>query len=98
MKFVSFEDNTGICETVLFPKVYNRFCHMLNEMRPYLLKGKVEQDFTAVTLTVRWIEFLDRRSQGLLPRSRHTKAESPVFRPVGIRFLSQIHRLIQGSL
>lgn len=36
----------------LFPKVYNRFCHMLNEMRPYLLKCKVEQDFNAVTLTV----------------------------------------------
>jgi hypothetical protein len=29
-------------------------------MRPYLLKGKMEEDFTAVTLTVRWIEFLDR--------------------------------------
>jgi DNA polymerase III alpha subunit len=60
MKFVSFEDTSGNYETVLFPKVYNRFCHMLNEMRPYLLKGKVEEDFTAVTLTVHWIEFLDR--------------------------------------
>jgi error-prone DNA polymerase len=60
MKFVSFEDTTGIYETVLFPTVYNRFCYMLNEMRPYLLKGKVEEDFTAVTLTVHWIEFLDR--------------------------------------
>jgi DNA-directed DNA polymerase III PolC len=64
MKFVSFEDTTDIYETVLFPKVYNRFCHMLNEMRPYLVKGKVEQDFTAVTLTVHWIEFLDRSTQG----------------------------------
>ena len=60
MKFVSFEDTTGIYETVFFPKIYNRFCHMLNEMRPYLLKGKVEQDFTALTLTVHWIDFLDR--------------------------------------
>ncbi|MCU0594606.1 MAG: hypothetical protein MUC98_03965 [Desulfobacterota bacterium] len=60
MKFVSFEDTTGIYETVLFPKVYNRFCYMLNEMRPYLLKGKVEQDFMAVTLTVHGIEFLDQ--------------------------------------
>jgi error-prone DNA polymerase len=68
MKFVSFEDTTGIYETVLFPKVYNRFCHMLNEMRPYLLKGKVEQDFTAVTLTVHWIEFLDRHNRGGLSR------------------------------
>jgi hypothetical protein len=48
----------------LFPKVYSRFCHMLNEMRPYLLKGKVEQDFTDVTLTVIGIESLDRQNQG----------------------------------
>jgi len=64
MKFVSFEDTTGIYETVFFPKVYHRFCHMLNELRPYLLKGKVEEDFTAVTLTVTGIEFLDRHNQG----------------------------------
>ena len=63
MKFVSFEDTTGIYETVLFPKVYDRFCHMLNEMRPYLLKGKVESDFTAITLTVEWIDFLDKQTQ-----------------------------------
>jgi error-prone DNA polymerase len=60
MKFVSFEDTTGLYETVFFPKVYNQFCHMLNEMRPYILKGKVEEDFTAITLTVHWIEFLDK--------------------------------------
>ena len=66
MKFVSFEDTTGGYEAVFFPKAYHRFCHMLNEMRPYLLKGKVEEDFTAVTLTVDWIDFLDgnnRRNQ-----------------------------------
>jgi error-prone DNA polymerase len=60
MKFVSFEDTTGLYETVFFPKVYNRFCHMLNEMRPYILKGKVEEDFGSITLTVAWIGFLDR--------------------------------------
>jgi DNA-directed DNA polymerase III PolC len=63
MKFVSFEDTTGLYESVFFPKVYNQFCHMLNEMRPYILEGKVEEDFTAITLTVHWIEFLDRPDQ-----------------------------------
>jgi DNA polymerase III alpha subunit len=74
MKFVSFEDTTGINETVLFLKVYTRFYHMLNEMRPYLLKGKVEQDFTAVILTLHLIEFLDKwgprsseKGEALLP-------------------------------
>jgi DNA polymerase III alpha subunit len=57
------QDSTGHYETVFFPKAYNRFCHMLNEMRPYLIRGKVEEDFTAVTLAVHWVEFLDRRHQ-----------------------------------
>jgi len=60
MKFVSFEDTTGLYETVFFPKEYNRFCHMLNEMRPYILKCKVEEDFGSITLTVAWIGFLDK--------------------------------------
>jgi error-prone DNA polymerase len=60
MKFVSFEDTTGLYETVFFPRVYNRFCHMLNEMRPYILKGKVEEDFGSISVTVSWIGFLDR--------------------------------------
>jgi len=60
MKFVSFEDATGLYETVFFPKAYNQFCHMLNEMRPYILKGKIEEDFGSITMTVNWIGFLDR--------------------------------------
>jgi DNA polymerase-3 subunit alpha/error-prone DNA polymerase len=60
MKFVSFEDTTGIYETVFIPKEYNQFCHMLNEMGPYVLKGTVEKDFAAVTLAVDRIKFLDR--------------------------------------
>jgi error-prone DNA polymerase len=56
MKFVSFEDQTGIYETVLFPKVYNQVCHMLNGSRPYILKGKVEENLGAITITVHWIK------------------------------------------
>jgi error-prone DNA polymerase len=63
MKFISFEDPTGIYETVLFPKVYDQYCHMLNETRPYILKGRVEEDFGAITMTVNRIEFLDRHGK-----------------------------------
>jgi hypothetical protein len=28
--------------------------------RPYIIKGKVEEDFSSITLTVSWIGFLDR--------------------------------------
>ena len=69
MKFVSFEDTTGLYETVFFPKAYNQFCHMLNEMRPYILKGRVEKDFGSIGLTVHWIGFLDRyRREFFRPR------------------------------
>jgi error-prone DNA polymerase len=60
MKFVSFEDQTGIYETVLFPKVYDQYCHILNAARPYILKGRVEEAFGAITMTVGWIGFLDK--------------------------------------
>jgi hypothetical protein len=43
---------------------------MLNEMRPDLLKGKAEQDFMAVTVTVHWIEFLDGHNRGAYPENR----------------------------
>ena len=60
MKFVTFEDPTGIYETVFFPKAYHRFCHMMNAERPYLLKGRVEEAFGAITMTVNRIGFLDK--------------------------------------
>ncbi|MDQ1334972.1 MAG: polymerase subunit alpha [Thermodesulfobacteriota bacterium] len=60
MKFMTFEDLTAPYEAVFFPKVYHRYCHMLNAARPYILKGKVEETFKAVTVTVSWIGFLDR--------------------------------------
>jgi DNA polymerase III alpha subunit len=68
MKFLSFEDQTGIYETVFFPKPYNRFCHMLNASRPYILKGRVQEEFSAVTLNVHWIGFLDKLTTLLHPR------------------------------
>jgi len=45
MKFITFEDLTGLYETVFFPAVYNRFCHMLNASGPYILRGRVEEVF-----------------------------------------------------
>jgi error-prone DNA polymerase len=60
MEFVSFEDTTAIYETTFFPRPYARFCRMLNAARPYLLHGRVEEDFGAVTLTVEEVGFLDR--------------------------------------
>jgi error-prone DNA polymerase len=58
MKFITFEDPTGVYETVFFPKVYYQYCHLLNGPRPYLIKGKVEEDFGAVMVTVLQMQFI----------------------------------------
>ena len=60
MEFLTFEDETGIVETTFFPKAYHRFCHMIDRGRPYLLSGRVEQDWGAATLTVDHVERLVR--------------------------------------
>ena len=56
MEFLTFEDEGGIVETTFFPAVYDRFCHMVGRNRPYILYGKVEEDWGAITLTVDKVE------------------------------------------
>jgi DNA polymerase-3 subunit alpha/error-prone DNA polymerase len=56
MEFLTFEDETGIVETTFFPQAYRRFCHIIDRQRPYLLTGKVEEDWGALTLTVDRVE------------------------------------------
>jgi len=58
MQFLTFEDECGRVETTFFPETYRRFCHLLDYNRPYLLHGRVEQDWGAVTLTVDHVEAL----------------------------------------
>jgi error-prone DNA polymerase len=52
MKFITFEDPTGSYETVFFPRVYDRYCHLFGGGKPFLLEGMVDEDFGAVTVTV----------------------------------------------
>ncbi len=52
MKFVSFEDTTGLYDATLFPAIYRRVCHLLAGDVPYIVGGIVEEEFGAVTLTV----------------------------------------------
>jgi len=53
MEFVSLEDQTAIYETVFFPDAFRRFCRDLDYDRAYVLYGRVESEFGAVSLTVR---------------------------------------------
>ncbi len=52
MEFVTFEDETGVIETTFFPRVYERFCSILDYGHPFILTGKVDEQFGACTLTV----------------------------------------------
>ena len=62
MEFLTFEDETGIVETTFFPKVYERYAHMLQTGKAYVVRGLVEEDFGAVTLTVDGLKLLSRIS------------------------------------
>jgi DNA-directed DNA polymerase III PolC len=58
MEFVCFEDTTAIYETVFFPKTYARFCHMITHLRPYLLRGTVDEQYGVVSLNVDEVRFV----------------------------------------
>jgi len=70
MEFLTFEDDTGLIETVFFPKAYRRFCAVLDRSRPFVLHGKVDVDFGAVSLSVNRVEPLAVR--GKAKRARWT--------------------------
>jgi DNA polymerase-3 subunit alpha/error-prone DNA polymerase len=78
MEFLTFEDETGLVETTFFPRIYRRFCNILDKSRPFILSGKVEEDFGAVTLTVQRAEAISKIGGGVL-RPGHTGiARSPL--------------------
>lgn len=42
MKFLTLEDRYGLCEAVMFPKVYNKYGHLVKGYGPYLITGSVQ--------------------------------------------------------
>ena len=73
MEFATFDDGHGLIETVLFPDVYRERSHVLFDQGPFVMRGKVEEEFGAVTLTVTHLDRLARLSRsspaGLSSRS-----------------------------
>jgi DNA polymerase-3 subunit alpha/error-prone DNA polymerase len=58
MEFLTFEDETELVETTFFPRAYQQYAYMLSTGHPYWLRGAVDEDFGAVTLTVEKVERL----------------------------------------
>jgi len=63
MEFVSFEDTTALYETTFFPRAYERFCALITRNRPFLLRGRVEEDFGAAMLNINYVELLDEQGR-----------------------------------
>ena len=59
MSFLSFEDETALYETVIFPDIYKRHNNLLFDQQPLLVSGTVMNDQGAITLEVKTIETLD---------------------------------------
>jgi DNA polymerase III alpha subunit len=68
MEFATFDDGEGLIEAVLFPGVYREHGHILFDQGPFIFRGKVEEEFGAVTLTVTHLERLDRARARLQER------------------------------
>jgi len=64
MSFLSLEDETGMYETVIFPKIYERYNKLLFDQRPLVVYGKVMSDEGAITLEVTKIEALGKKTAG----------------------------------
>ena len=52
MKFLTIEDETGLVEVTLFPRVYEEVGGRLLSRGPYLVRGLVEDDHGAVSVTM----------------------------------------------
>jgi error-prone DNA polymerase len=60
MEFATFDDGYGLIEAVLFPQVFRERGHVLFDQGPFIFRGKVEEEFGAVTFTITHLERLER--------------------------------------
>ena len=67
MEFFTFEDKTGIFETVFFPKPFRRFCQDLDMSHAYLLHGLVESEFDRLLWSKRDAAGNGRKETGNTP-------------------------------
>ena len=56
MCFLSLEDETALYETVIFPRIYDRYSKLLFDQRPLLVYGRVTDDQGAISLEVHRVE------------------------------------------
>jgi DNA polymerase III alpha subunit len=72
MEFATFDDGHGLIEAVLFPGIYRERGHVLFDQGPFIFRGKVEEEFGAVTLTITHLDRLERARVRLRQRNHST--------------------------
>jgi error-prone DNA polymerase len=70
MEFATFDDGTGLVETVLFPDVFRDRGHVLFDQGPFIFRGKVEEEFGGITVTITQLDRLDRMLTKMAGRTR----------------------------
>jgi DNA polymerase III alpha subunit len=59
MCFLTFEDDTGTYETVMFPDLYRERAHLVDYANPYLVTGEVVSDMGSLSLTLHDLALLE---------------------------------------
>jgi DNA polymerase III alpha subunit len=79
MQFATFDDGDGLIEAVLFPQVFRERGHVLFDQGPFIFRGKVEEEFGSVTLTITHLDRLERASsrKGSLTPAVRPDASAP---------------------
>jgi len=75
MSFVSFEDETALYETVLFPDLYERYFPLLYRAAPLLVHGVVKDDHGALIIEVEHLTLLE--SCTATKEMRHSQRRYP---------------------
>jgi DNA polymerase III alpha subunit len=60
MEFATFDDGYGLIETVLFPRVFRERGHVLFDQGPFIFRGKVDEEFGAITVAITGLDRLER--------------------------------------
>ncbi|MGH7586797.1 MAG: DNA polymerase III subunit alpha [Gemmatimonadales bacterium] len=69
MEFATFDDGHGLIEAVLFPGIFASRGHVLFDQGPFGLRGKVDEEFGAVTFNVTGLDRVERLT-GPRPEAR----------------------------
>ncbi len=63
MIFLTLEDTTGLYDATMFPKVFQQYGPLLSNECPLLLKGKIEEEFGAITLTITQMRIIEQEKR-----------------------------------